>query len=105
MKTKIKFIDTIEEMKELKQYKIYRGKKGELRTFDEAEIAIYQISLDLLLLRDFLRNHGIGHKNQSFVNLGENLGELYNSIAKHRCDCFKADTFMRSMGLDKDWIN
>ena len=36
----VKFIDTIEEMKELKQYKIYRGKKGELRTFDEAEIAI-----------------------------------------------------------------
>ena len=53
----VKFIDTIEEMKELKQYKIYRGKKGELRTFDEAEIAIYQISLDLLLIRDFLQNH------------------------------------------------
>ncbi|MCQ2966266.1 MAG: hypothetical protein MJ250_05965 [Alphaproteobacteria bacterium] len=94
---------TLKEMKECWKYKVIKGKKGELHRYNEAEYALYQISLNLLLLHDFMQNLGMYYKDETFVHLGENLAELYKYIGETRCDCFYADRFLRSMGLDDDW--
>lgn len=86
---KNKTINKIEDMKNCFKYKIRKGTKGKLKTLDKAEVAIYQLSLDILLLRDFLKEHLIDYKNEAFASLEKGLDELYASLAVHRYDCFR----------------
>ena len=48
-KIKNKVWPTLKEMKKCWKYKVIKGKKGELHRYNEAEYALYQISLDLFI--------------------------------------------------------
>lgn len=99
MSKKVK--ENLKNMKNCFKYKIRKGKKRELQTFDDVEIAIYQLSLDTLLLKDFLIKRGIDHDRQSFTDLGKALGKLYVSINEHRYDCFRYDNDISMVNQDE----
>ena len=80
--------------------------KNGLKIYDEAEEAIYKIATDTRVLEDFLTDNSIGHNPQDFVQVVQNLKEIYASVAEHRCeeDKYNAHLIVTSQFLEEKWI-